>query len=226
MKAPHNPPNLALELLRIHRVITRGLNVGTTKGTEFQLRGFPNPRLRRGYTDYTQSLAVALRVHHLAEDEIGFPFLKEKFPHAPFERLSRDHQEMETLLEPLMKATTAVAGEGNKGDMNLLVDTLRSVSAIWTPHIRLEEDSFTEDAVAATVDSADQVRLSVEFGKHSQAHAKPPSLMLPFILFNLNAEDRAVMAAPLPSVVRKVLIPFVWKNKWGAMKPFLLDEWL
>ncbi len=223
MKSPQKPPSLALELLRIHRVITRGLNIGTTKGKEFQQRGFPNTRLRRGYTDYTQSLAMALRVHHLAEDEIGFPFLKEKFPHAPFERLIRNHQEMETLLEPLMKATAAVAGEGDRGDMNLLVDTLRSVSAIWTPHIRVEEENFTEDAVAATVDSADQVRLSAEFGKHSQAHAKPAFLMLPFILYNLNTEDRAFMAAPLPGVVRKVLIPFLWKNKWAAMKPFLLD---
>ena len=223
MNSPQNRPSLALELLRIHRAITRGLNVGTTKGTEFQQRGFPNPKLRRGYTDYIQSLAIVLRVHHLAEDEIGFPFLKEKFPHIPFERLFRDHQEMETLLEPLMKATAAVAGERDRGDMNLLVDTLQNVSAIWTPHIRVEEENFTDDAVAATVDSADQVRLSAEFGKHSQEHAKPAFLMLPFILYNLNTDDRALMAAPLPGVVRKVLIPFVWKNKWAAMKPFLLD---
>jgi len=221
MKSQQTPPSLARELLRIHRVITRGLDIGTTKGTEFQRRGFPNTRLRRGYTDYTQSLAIVLRMHHLAEDEIGFPFLKEKFPSVPFERLVRDHQEMETLLETLMKAIAAVAGDS--GDMNLLVDTLRRVSAIWTPHIRVEEENFTEDAVAAMVDSADQVRLSAEFGKHSQAHAKPAFLTLPFVLYNLNTEDRALMAAQLPGVLKKVLIPFVWKNKWAAMKPFLLD---
>lgn len=223
MKAPQHPPNLALELLRIHRVITRGLSVSAERGSEFQQRGFPNARLRRGYTDYARSLAVVLRVHHLAEDEIGFPFLKEKFPHAPFERLYRDHQEMENLIEPLMKASTAVAENGNKGDINLLVDTLRSVAAIWNPHITVEEENFTEDAVAVAVTSAEQVRLRVEFGKHSQAHAKPAFLALPFMLFNLNAEDRTFMAAPLPGVVKTVLIPFVWKNKWAAMKPFLLD---
>jgi hemerythrin-like domain-containing protein len=223
MKARKSPPNLARELARIHRVITRGLTVGVAKGVEFQKRGFQNLTIRQGYADYIHCVLVTLKVHHLAEDEIGFPFLKEKFPNAPFERLSADHQKMETLLEPLLKATADSTRDGGETALTRLMDDLRSISAIWTPHIQVEEENFSQDAVTASVDAEDQDRLSMEFGKHSRAHATPAYLVLPFILFNLNAEDRALMAAAFPWVVNKFLIPIAWKSKWAPMKPFLLE---
>jgi len=223
MDAPKSPPNLAQELLRIHRVITRGLTIVLAKGLEFQQGGFPNPNLRQGYADYTHCLTVTLKAHHLAEDEIGFPSLKEKFPQAPFERLSADHQQMETLLNPLMQASANITSEAGGADLTLLLDHLQRVSAIWTPHIQVEEENFTQEAVAAVMDSQEQGRLSVALIKHNQEHSKPASLILPFLLFNLNADDRALMAATAPSVVVKVLVPIVWKNKWARMKPFLLQ---
>jgi hypothetical protein len=142
MKAPQNPPDLAQELVRIHRVITRGLTVGVAKGEEFHQQGFPNPKTRQGYTDYTRSLTVVLGAHHLAEDEIGFPGFREKFPQAPYERLSENHREMETLLHPLKKEIAHVASESGDADLTQLVDHLRSLSAIWTPHIRMKKSIF------------------------------------------------------------------------------------
>jgi hypothetical protein len=223
MKAPQNPPDLAQELVRIHKVITRGLTVGVAKGEEFHQQGFPNPRTRQGYTDYAQSLAVVLRAHHLAEDEIGFPAFREMFPHAPFERLSANHREMETLLHPLGKAIANVARVGGEADLTQLVDLLRSLSAIWTPHIQVEEDDFSSEAVNAVMSSEEQGRLSAALVKHNQEHSSPASLILPFLMFNLNAEDRAIMAASVPGLVTKVVVPLVWKSRWAPMKPFLLD---
>jgi hypothetical protein len=223
MKAPQNPPDLAQELVRIHRVITRGLTVGVAKGEEFHQQGFPNPKTRQGYTDYTRSLTVVLGAHHLAEDEIGFPALREKFPHAPFERLSANHREMETLLQPLKKAIANVASEAGEAHLAQLVGHLRSLSAIWTPHIQVEEENFSSEAVNAVMASEDQARLGAALAKHNQEHASPASLILPFMLFNLNAEDRAIMSATVPGLVTKVVVPLVWKNRWAPMKPFLLD---
>jgi hypothetical protein len=223
MMAKNSPPDLAHELMRIHKVITRGLTIGVAKGAEFQQKGFPNPKIRQGYTDYTQSLTVTLRSHHLTEDEIAFPFFRKKFPQAPFERLSKNHQEMETLLEPLGEAILKVAREGGEADLILLLDNLLSISAIWAPHIQVEEENFTPDAVAEVINAEEQGQLSAAIAKHSQEHSDPASLTVPFVLFNLNPEDRALMAATLPGVLTKVLVPILWKNRWAPMKPFLLD---
>ena len=48
-------------------------------------------------------------------------------------------------------------------------------------------------------------------------------MVLPFILYNLSAEDRAIMAQHVPPFVTQELVPGVWKGHWAPMKPFLLD---
>ena len=213
----------AQELLRIHRVISRGLIVSVTKGAEFMQAGFPDPGIRKGYADYTHSLATVLDAHHLGEDEIVFPFLRGKITAAPYERLARSHREIVALLDSAGKAIPPVAEKGLQADLSVLLDVLRKISNIWRPHIQTEEFYFSEEALAAAVSPEEQERLSASMAKHSQEHAAPPALALPFVLFNLEAEDRAAMAASLPAVVVEELIPKAWKEQWAAMKPFLLD---
>jgi hypothetical protein len=223
MMANNNPPNLAQDLLRIHRAITRGLTVGVEKGAEFAEHGFPDPGLRRGFTDYTLSLAVVLRAHHLGEDEIAFPFFRERLPASLYERLAADHHKIEALLNPLRQAIANVAATGGQADLNRVVDDLRSIGAVWTPHIRLEEGHFSEEALSAVMTMEEQGRLSGMMAKHSQEHATPGYLALPFTLFNLQAEDRAAMSATMPSMVIDELVPKAWKDQWAPMRPFLLE---
>jgi hemerythrin-like domain-containing protein len=213
----------AQDLLRIHRVISRGLFVSVTKGVDFVLAGFPDPGLRQGYVAYTQSLATVLDAHHLGEDEIVFPSLREKITAAPYERLTRHHQEIVVLLNSAGKAIKLVAEKGDQADLAELVRLLRKVADIWRPHIQAEEFYFSEEALAAAVSPEEQERLSTALAKHSQEHAVPPTLALPFVLFNLEAEDRAAMAASLPVMVVQELIPKGWKAQWAPMKPFLLE---
>ena len=214
---------LAQDLLRIHRVISRGLIVSVTKGVDFMQAGFPDPGMRKGYADYTQSLATVLDAHHLGEDEIAFPYLREKITAAPYERLTRNHQEIVVLLDSAGKAIPLVAEKGDQADLAELVDILRKISNIWRPHIQTEEFYFSEDALAAAVSPEEQDRMSAAMAKHNQEHATPPTLALPFVLFNLEAEDRAAMATSLPAVVVEELIPKGWKEQWAPMKPFLLE---
>jgi len=58
--------------------------------------------------------------------------------------------------------------------------------------------------------------------QHGMAHAGPDYLAAPFILHNLEAEDRAHMAGEMPPIVSQELVPVVWKDQWAPMKPFLL----
>ena len=77
---------LAGDFLRIHRVITRGLNVCVSKGAEYLNAGYPDPDTQQGFVLYLQTLTSVLSAHHLGEDEVAFPALKLKIPDAPYDK--------------------------------------------------------------------------------------------------------------------------------------------
>jgi hypothetical protein len=223
MMANTNLPDFAQDLARIHRVLTRGIAVSADKGAEFARGGFPDTRTRQGYLDYVQSLATVLQAHHLGEDEIAFPFFRERLPSPLYNRLSADHKKFEALVTSLRQATTAVAADRSQAGLDQLAGDLRILGAIWTPHMSLEEGHFSAEALAAAMTPEEQGRLSEAMARHGVDHSTPGYLAVPFILFNLHAEDRAAMAATLPSMVVNELVPTVWKDQWAPMKPFLLD---
>ena len=223
MALKNSQANFAQDLLRIHRSISRALIVSVRRGEEFMQAGFPDPRLRKGFADYTRSLTVVLDGHHLGEDEIAFPFLKEKIPSAPYDRLGKNHQEIVTRLESVREAIASVEEDGDEAALMRLIDGLRKIADIWRPHIQAEEYYFNQEALAAVASPEEQDRVATAMAKHAQEHANPAYLALPFVLFNLEAEDRAIMAATLPPQVLEELIPHAWKDQWAPMKPFLLE---
>jgi hypothetical protein len=222
MTKKNSQSNIALDPLRIHKVISRGLLVGKEKGAEFMQAGFPDPGIRKGYAIYVKGLTVVLEAHHLSEDEVAFPFLREKLPSAPYERLTKSHQEIVALLDSLRKALPDIE-EGDVVALIQLVDGLRKVSDIWRPHIQTEETYFSQNALMEVASAEEQGRVSAAMAKHSQEHATPGYLALPFVLYNLDSEDRVLMAASLPSLVVEELIPKAWKGLWAPMRPFLLE---
>jgi hypothetical protein len=185
--------------------------------------GFPDPGIRLGYADYIRSLAIVLDAHHLGEDEVAFPALQKVLPLAPYKHLAATHQEVVVLLAALNQAVAGMAGPGVETSLPLVVEGLRKITAVWAPHIRMEESIFSHEALSEVMDPQEQARLSGAMGKHSQEHATPGYLALPFVLFNLNGEDRASMAATLPATVMDELILKAWKEQWAPMKPFLLE---
>ncbi len=220
------PPALSQAFLLIHKAVSRGLIVSVEKGEDYIPAGFPDPETRTGYALYTRSLAIVLDAHHLAEDEVAFPLLKTKIPSAPYDRLATHHQEIVDLLDPirgLRGVIPLVEERGDQGDLAAMVHYLRQVSDIWRPHIQIEEFHFSEEALAAAMSPEEQVQASAAISRHSQENATPASLALPFLLFNLEAEDRAAMAASLPKQVVEELIPKAWKLQWAPMQPFLLE---
>ncbi len=223
MSPENSLPNLARDLVRIHRAISRGLSVSATRGAEFIKDGFPDARMRQGFFSYVQALTIVLGAHHLAEDEIAFPAFRPKLPAAPYERLAADHHAIDTSLAEVRRVMSDTAGDEAKTGLRVLVEAVGKVSAVWPPHIQLEEQHFAEGAIRAVMTPDEQAQLSVSMSKHSQEHAVPPFLALPFVLFNLAAEDRASMAEALPKVITEQLVPKEWKDQWSPMKPFLLD---
>jgi hemerythrin-like domain-containing protein len=217
-----NLPNLAHDLVRIHKVITRGLSVGVTRGREFLGDGFPSQDLKSGFADYIRSLVSVVAAHHLGEDTIAFPALKERLPDAPYRRLTADHKKIEAALNPLGESTPEISGANPLAGLGVVVAGLRKILAIWPSHIGLEESSFGSKPIAGVMTPEEQANVSVLMARHSQEHAGPPFLVLPFVLYNLAGADRDAMAATIPAPVRE-LVQKEWKDQWSLMKPFFLD---
>ena len=219
----NNLPNLAGDLLRIHRAITRGLTVGVTRGSDFISEGFPDQSLQQGFALYIQALTAVVSAHHLGEDEVAFPALKQMLPAVPYERLGADHISIETALGLVKSTLPELAGVNPANALAKAVDGLKSILAVWMPHIEIEQAVFSSTAIAGVMTPAEQAQVSVALAKHSQEHVGQPFFALPFVLFNLASADRAEMAAMMPKIVIQELIPGDWKEKWAPMKPFLLD---
>ena len=218
-----NLPNLAADFVRIHKAITRGLTVGTTRGSDFIKKGFADPRLQQGFALYLQTLIAVVSAHHLGGDEVAFPALKQKLTDVPYDRLGADHVSIETALNQVKSALPALTGINPAAALVKAVDGLDQILAVWRPHIQIEQSAFSAKAIAGAMSPEEQAEISTSFGKHSQEHVGPPFFALPFVLFNLVPEDRAEMAALMPKMLVEDLIPGEWKEKWSPMKPFLLD---
>ncbi len=214
---------LADSLVRIHRAITRGIKTGIIRGSGYEKSGLPGNEELQGYFLYIQSLTIVLSAHHLGEDEVAFPELKKRLPDGPFARLKSDHQKMEIQVTFLNRLVTNPEMNINQGEIKKVVDSLQIISSIWTPHIGVEEKSFSRSVLSSKISSEEQTNLATKFSQHGQEHAIPPFLALPFVLFNLSGADRAAMMDTLPKEVVEELIPRVWKANWSPMGPFLLE---
>ena len=223
MTPENSAPSIARDLVRIHKVITRGLAVSVSHAASFAQQGFPDLQTQQGFADYVHSLESTLDGHHLSEDDVAFPAFKQVLPDAPYVRLAADHQEIVVLLSEVKQVIPDLAGASHRQALVALFSTLSRVTAIWAPHIEKEEFYFAEQPVNAVMSPEEQSRLSAATSRHSQEHTSPDFLIVPFVVFNLAGQDRQEMMQTLPPMITQQLIPIVWKDKWAPMKPFLLE---
>ena len=218
-----NPPkpNLAQDLVRIHKVITRAIEVCQGRGAEYLKSGLPDPVELAGYGSYTHCLMTVLGAHHTSEDQITFPEIRKVLPSGPYARLAAEHHGIAQLLSWLparildlsIDPINAISG---------IHSTLQKVSNLWPPHYQLEEKVFNEQAINSLLSPEDQIRISQAASRHSQEHSEPAYWVVPFILFNLESDDRMTMASFFPPEIMGELVPVVWKEHWEPMKPLLL----
>jgi hemerythrin-like domain-containing protein len=222
--AEANSPNVALDLLRIHSIITRGLNVAAEKSQAFAREGFPDRSTREGFICYARSLVSVLDSHHLTENELVFPYFRAKLPDAPYDLLIAQHQEVVRLLDHIKIAVEEAAADSQPAaPLTRLNVALRSLGEIWHPHIGIEQSHFTPDRVGPLLAPEEHSRLSRLWAEHGRQHTGPDYLVVPFLLYNLPPEERAIFARAIPLIVTRLLMPVVWKKRWAPMRPFLLS---
>lgn len=215
-------PNLAQDLVRIHKVITRSIDVAMIKGIQFARNGFTSPEELVGYSRYTHCLVEVLDAHHQSEDHISFPALHKILPSAPYARLTAEHHQVEHLLGILRPAIDNLSTDV-EGSLNTIVDTLQKVTMLWPSHYMTEEKNFSSEAINAAMSLDEQKRLGEITSKYSQDHSQPAEWVVPFVLFNLEKNDREIMLASMPPVIIQELVPKAWKEQWAPMQPLLLD---
>ena len=215
--------DLAGDLQRVHRVATRAIQVSLDHAQQFSQGGFPDDATRSGYYNYVQCLSTLLHAHHSGEDEIAFPQLQIRMPTAPVDELCVDHEKMQVILNKINRLLDRVnAGERDAAILAELSHELDQLSKMWSSHIHLEEDVFSYKKVRQVFKDVEQLDLSQQMSEHSQKLASGNIQFMPFFLYNLAPEDRAVMERLMPPVLINELIPKVWRAQWSSMDPFLL----
>ncbi|RPI85454.1 MAG: hemerythrin domain-containing protein [Chloroflexi bacterium] len=215
-------PNIARSLFTIHAVITRGLQVSLEYTGKIQSDPQLGNQYRAGFADYVHSLASVLHSHHLVEDDLTFPYLRDKLPDAPYDLIASQHQEMIPFIEELEKSIESWK-TGNDVELEKMQSFLKSINDLWHPHIQLEEEFFTIEKLDGCIPPDEQMEKIKEAAAHSQKNSGPPFLVIPFILFNLPEPARSGMKKAMPSEVVEQLVPVTWKQNWEPMQPFLLN---
>jgi hemerythrin-like domain-containing protein len=103
--------NVGLSLLALHRCITRGIDVSTSNSRLFAAQGFPDTRTREGFINYIRSLGIVLLAHHLVEDEVGFPRLKTQIPEAPYNNLTAQHMQIQSMISEIEQIADRLEGD-------------------------------------------------------------------------------------------------------------------
>lgn len=215
-------PNLAQDLRRIHQIITRGLDVSIENASRVEREGSSDWRLAQGYRSYVAALLSFLNAHHLAEDDVAFPYFVERLPDVPFGRLVEEHERMVGVIQRAQEAMEEMEPLSSKG-LRDLEDALREIREMWHPHIMVEEVGFDVERLAEMLPPEEHVRLAGMMAQHSMQHSGPDYLVVPFALYNLPPKERAIMAAAMPPVVTEQMVPKTWKEQWAPMQPFLLE---
>jgi hemerythrin-like domain-containing protein len=216
-------PNVGADLARMHAIITRALDVSIEHSHSFAQHGYPDESIREGFVSYVQTFASVLHSHHLTEDEVVFPYFQDKIPDAPFDELTAQHEEMVPFIDQINAAAKALAADPQVSEpLKNLNRALSGVRDLWHLHIQIEEKHLSAEKAEELFETDEQIKLGEMFAQHAQEHSGPDYLVVPFLLHNLSAEERAIFSQGMPPMVTQQLVPIVWKDKWAPMTPFLI----
>jgi hypothetical protein len=222
------PSQLAFynSLIRIHHIITRGIEVTHSHSLNFAEKGFPDKNTQIGFGRYAYSLMVVLESHHQIEDETAFPYFQQRLPSLRIEPIIEQHKQMRPHINSMKAAIERIQSSTlvPADTLNQLAQASGNLHILWKMHAPAEENYFANNSLSALeLTYEEQLEITRRTTEKSQNQSNMPQWVVAFILYNLPPEERALMAQSMPAQVTKVLVPMVWKNEWAPMKPFLLN---
>jgi len=164
-----------------------------------------------------------LHHHHYHEEEIVFPVFKERLPElmATLDKLASDHAE---LVNDLKTIETLTKPDSTKTDTDLqvlgqLAPVLRRVSDFIGPHFKIEEDTFTVEALSTKVTYEDLHDIEKKIMANIRADPHAP-VFFAFLVYTLDAKDLHAIIGQTPWILRKIIFPYVWRGKYKNYIPF------
>ena len=209
-----NQPNIGEDYILFHKVMTRGLAVSLQNINEFLLIGALKKLNREGFLKYVQSFSSILHGHHLVENEKIFPYFMDKLPEVPYKRLISEHNIFKGGLQEINTGLDHLKSENDESkSLKLLKSGFGKIDQIWHPHIQIENTQLYGRVGSLNIDLEEMIRIQKEYGEFFQEHTDPAYLVVPFVLYNLSPEDRAIVTKGFPEMVTKQLVPIEWKDK-------------
>ena len=98
---------------------------------------------------------------------------------------------------------------------------LKEIKDLWNKH-KDNEEQIVELEMEPAMSLAEQIELNNKLSKHGQNMSEPANLVLPFLIYNLKGAERDEFTNDMPWILKKFIVPIVWKSKWEKMRPFLL----
>lgn len=214
---------VARDLIRIHLVITRAIAVSLEQISVWIEKDHIEENLAGGFTNYLFSLLNLFHAHHIVEDEQIFPYFRQHKLEAPYEVLNAQHLDLLPVLDSFEKIINHWQSDiNNLKLLNNLKIQLEKLQKLWLTHFQLEEEFFTEATISKLISDEEQIKLAHQFSEYAAKHIEKDYLVIPFILYNLPPDERALMAEVFPRIVTEDLVPNQWKQQWQSMLPFLL----
>lgn len=221
--AAENQEDSGTDIILFHKTLTRSLKIVIQNVNEFSEIGAIEEQKREGFLKYIQTFSTTMHIHHVLENEKIFPYFRDKLPDAPYDRLITQHEWFKKLLAQIDGEINSLKSNVDElGSLNSLKTGLKQIEKIWYPHIRIEEEDIYGKVGSLNLSLEENNRLRKDFSQFFEEHAEPEYQVIPFLLYNLSPEDRAILAQPLPEKVTKQLVPVDWKDEWASMQPFLL----
>ncbi|UTB32433.1 MAG: hemerythrin domain-containing protein [Methanobacterium sp. ERen5] len=218
-----NQPDLGEDYIRLHKVMTRGIEVSKHSIDKYLNEGAMDELNREGFTNYIQSFSAVLHGHHMVEDQKIFPYFKDQLPEVPYPRLTSEHEIFNQGLQEINTATKELTAKNNELEsLNLLKSGLNKVDKLWDAHIQIENTQLYGKIRSLDMDPEEMSKIGNESKEFFQAHSGPTYLVIPFVLYNLSLDDRKIISQSFPDEVINQLLFGDWKDKWISMKPYLL----
>ena len=203
----------------IHRVLSRPLDIGISHIDSCLSSKKVDMENHEGFKDYISSLATVFNAHHHGEDEILFPTFEKKIKNADFSLLKKQHKELHPLVEQI-KIKVHIDNP-SLDQYKEIRSLLKETKDLWNEH-RGEEEQIVELEMEPVMSSAEQIELNNNLSKHGQSMSEPSNLILPFLIYNLEGIDRDEFTNDMPWILKKLVVPIIWRSKWEKMRPFLL----
>lgn len=170
---------------------------------------------------YAQGFYTLFHVHHGTEEKVLFPVLRERGQTELVEEYQKQHRALEELaLAAEEKLNQAKEAPDDPVAFTAFAEATQAMRDKLEEHFSNEECRFTHEFAEEVLDEQSVNDAARRMAEHGKSYSKPPWIILPSILYNLEGEKRMTFIKAMPWILTRVIIPFVWKSKWKPLVPF------